>query len=73
MNFIHNLFDANIKELKPFQSMDFDLRLFETPEDLVSEINDKEKQDGLSRLVAGYAWEWISKKDKSKLNKDKKE
>jgi DUF2075 family protein/phage repressor protein C with HTH and peptisase S24 domain len=42
--------------------------LFDNPEDLVREINEKEKRDGLSRLVAGYAWEWVSKKDKSKFD-----
>ncbi|MCE2974207.1 MAG: DUF2075 domain-containing protein [Sediminibacterium sp.] len=68
VNFIHNLFDANIKELFPYKSLDFDLRLFDNPEDLVKEINLKEKAEGLSRLVAGYAWEWISKKDKNKFD-----
>jgi DUF2075 family protein/predicted GIY-YIG superfamily endonuclease len=68
VNFIHNLFDSNIKELFPYKSLDFDLRLFDKPEDLVKEINLKEKAEGLSRLVAGYAWEWISKKDKNKFD-----
>jgi len=68
VNFIHNLLDSNIKELFPYKSLDFDLRLFDNPEDLVKEINLKEKAEGLSRLVAGYAWEWISKKDKNKFD-----
>lgn len=68
VNFIHNLLDANVKELLPYKSLDFDLRLFDNPEDLVSEISLKEKVEGLSRLVAGYAWEWVSKKDKNKFD-----
>ncbi|MBW0177286.1 DNA/RNA helicase domain-containing protein [Sediminibacterium sp.] len=68
VNFIHNLFDANLKKLMPFKSLDFDLRLFDNPDDLVREINIREKAEGLSRLVAGYAWEWVSKKDKNKFD-----
>jgi len=65
VNFIHNILDANFKQIKPFQSMDFDLRLFDTPEQLVSEIEARDSEYGLSRLVAGYAWEWVSKKNKN--------
>ena len=68
VNFIHHLLDANLKELKPFQGIDFELRLFDNPKELVTEINKKEKEYGLSRLVAGYAWEWVSKNDKSKYD-----
>lgn len=68
VNFVHDLLDGNTKRTKPFKSFDFDIRLFENPEDLVAQINNKEKEDGLSRLVAGYAWEWISKSDKNKFD-----
>ena len=68
VNFIHHLLDANLKELKPFQGIDFELKLFDNPKELVTEINKKEKEYGLSRLVAGYAWEWVSKNDKSKYD-----
>lgn len=68
VNFIHNLLDGDVKKLLPFKSLDFDLKLFDNPEDLVSEINSKEQTEGLSRLVAGYAWEWVSKKDKNKFD-----
>lgn len=68
VNFIHNLLDANIDELSPYKSLDFDLRLFDNPEELLHEINLREKSEGLSRLVAGYAWEWVSKKDKNKFD-----
>lgn len=68
VNFIHNLLDANVNKLLPFKSFDFDLKLFDNPEDLVNEINSKEQAEGLSRLVAGYAWEWVSKKDKNKFD-----
>jgi DUF2075 family protein len=68
VNFIHDLFDANVSKLKLFRAVDFDLRLFENLEELVDEIKSREAESGLSRMVAGYAWEWVSKKDKSKFD-----
>lgn len=68
VNFIHDLLDANLKTTKPFYSLDFDFKLFDNPEDFVKEIQEKENKEGLSRLVAGYAWEWLSKKDKNKFD-----
>jgi uncharacterized protein len=68
VNFVHDLLDSNTHRIKPFRSIDFDLRLFEHPEQLVAQINIKEDREGLSRLVAGYAWEWVSKSDKNKYD-----
>jgi DUF2075 family protein/SOS-response transcriptional repressor LexA/predicted GIY-YIG superfamily endonuclease len=68
VKFIHNLLDGKLKEIKPFQSYHYDVRLFDDMADLVNEIRFKENNEGLSRLVAGYAWEWVSKNDKSKYD-----
>lgn len=68
VNFIHNLFDAKTNNLKLFKAIDFELKLFDNIDDLVNEISEKENKEGLSRLVAGYAWEWVSKKDKNKFD-----
>lgn len=43
----------------------YDFRLFTSFQDFHKEIIVKEKELGLSRLIAGYSWPWISKKDKS--------
>lgn len=68
VNFIHDLFDSNLSKIKTFRSIDFDLRYFESFQELVDEIKVKNTEFGLSRLVAGYAWEWVSKKDNSKFD-----
>ncbi len=47
---------------------DYDFRLFSSFRDFHDEIIAKEKQLGLSRLIAGYSWPWISKKDKSQYD-----
>lgn len=43
----------------------YDLRFFDNLGDMRREIELREQEHKLSRLVAGYAWEWRSKKDKS--------
>lgn len=52
-----------------FQSFsDYDLLLFERFGKMVSEIKEKESEYNLSRLVAGYAWDWKSKNDPSQMD-----
>lgn len=68
VNFVHHLLDGKVEMLQPFHSLEYDLRLFDNLEHLVQEIKIKESDEGLSRLVAGYAWEWISKEDKSQYD-----
>jgi DUF2075 family protein len=38
--------------------LDFDLRVFDSPQELHEEIARKNEQTRLSRVVAGYCWEW---------------
>lgn len=64
VRFVHNVLD-NAKEIKPFQSLDYEFQLFDNLQAMVDTIKQKENSDGLSRMVAGYAWEWISKNDKN--------
>lgn len=68
VNFIHAMLDGKAKNTKPFYSVNYELRLFDKVENLIHEIKLKESQEGLSRLIAGYAWKWVSKKDKSQYD-----
>ena len=43
----------------------YDLRLFESFREMKTEIEKRNSEDGLSRLLAGFAWPWNSKDDKS--------
>ncbi len=47
-----------------FNLDDYDLRFFDSPNDLKNEIFEKNKINNKARLVAGYCWDWISKKNK---------
>ncbi|OGI68873.1 hypothetical protein A2732_01940 [Candidatus Nomurabacteria bacterium RIFCSPHIGHO2_01_FULL_40_10] len=57
---IEDLFD-----LKPLKKKDFgkyDFKIFYNINEMVDYIKEKDKQHGLSRVVAGYAWPWHTKK-----------
>ncbi|MHC8950388.1 DNA/RNA helicase domain-containing protein [Sphingobacterium hungaricum] len=68
VNFINNLLDNSTKDLKPYSDHSYESFLYESLDDMVDAINAREKQFGLSRMIAGFAWEWISKEDKSKYD-----
>lgn len=42
---------------------DYDLRFFDDLGAMRGAIREAEHRHGLSRLVAGYAWDWVSRKD----------
>ena len=42
----------------------YDFRIFDSPSDLFGEIISKNTENK-ARMVAGYCWDWVSKKDKS--------
>lgn len=64
INFVDRL--LNCQSLENLTVPDnYDLRLFESFSDFHKSIVQKEKEFGLSRLIAGYSWPWISKSDKS--------
>ncbi|MFI9485923.1 DNA/RNA helicase domain-containing protein [Promicromonospora sp. NPDC052451] len=41
----------------------YDLRMFDDLGEMVRTVREKDRQHGLARLVAGYAWPWLSKDD----------
>lgn len=43
----------------------YDVRLFDSFSDMRAEIARKNAEHGLARLLAGYAWEWVSRRDKT--------
>jgi DUF2075 family protein len=50
---------------QPTSFGDYDFRLFDNLADMTSELVAREQELGLARLVAGYAWQWRSKRDKT--------
>lgn len=50
---------ANIK----LDTDDFDFRVIDSPSELHDLIAERNKTNNKSRVVAGYCWDWVSKKD----------
>lgn len=44
-----------------FDFKDYDFILFDSIEKMIERIKNKDKEFGLSRLVAGYSWKWVSR------------
>lgn len=45
------------------EGIDYDFRVFDSPNQLRDAIFEKNKENNKARLVAGYCWDWVSKKD----------
>ena len=60
IEYVKNVLYCREKKLKHFD--DYDLRFFENMGQMESDIRKRNDEFGLSRLVAGYGWEWVTKK-----------
>lgn len=66
VKFIDNLLKCKVDSNNTiYNSKEYEFLLFDSIETLVEEIKLRNKEHGLSRLIAGYAWPWISKIDKT--------
>lgn len=61
IDFVSRFLDGEIIDIPDFG--DYDFRIFTDFRQMRDEILKREEEVGLSRLVAGYAWEWRSKND----------
>lgn len=43
-------------DLKPWQSSNYELKLFTSMPQMIKELEDKEKEHGLCRTISGYSW-----------------
>ena len=46
----------------PVDVGDYDLRFFDSPAEMRDAIRAREAESGLARMLAGYGYEWVSKK-----------
>lgn len=71
VNYVDNLLKCNHTNPRvTFNSKEYELILFDSIEDMVSEIKSRDVENGLSRLVAGYSWPWMTNKKDSKQDYD---
>ena len=67
LKFIEYIFDLKKPEKNKFPNYDF--KIFDDIEEMVSQIKIKDKQYKLSRVVAGYAWPWHTKPGSKSIQK----
>lgn len=48
--------------------LDYDFRVFSSPNEMFQQVKERNKVNNKSRVVAGYCWDWASKKDSSKMD-----
>lgn len=63
--YIDNILNLRNQSFIDF-SKDYDFRLFEDINQMCDLIYEKEKEVGLSRIVSGYGFKWVSKKSPTK-------
>jgi DUF2075 family protein len=50
--------------LSASSSGDYEFRMYDDAADMHDAIRDRDRSHGLARMVAGYAWKWVSKADR---------
>ena len=65
VEFVDALLNVQLQPGKQFSSNHYELTLFDSIDEMVAAIKQRNEQFGLSRLIAGYAWPWISKNDQT--------
>ncbi|MDO5322122.1 MAG: DUF2075 domain-containing protein [Bacteroidia bacterium] len=67
IDYVDSILSNSCTEVLDF-GRNYDIKLFDDPNELISFINKKDKSEGLCRTVAGYAWKWVSKKGNGTAN-----
>lgn len=66
VKFIDSLLKNNLDfNFTKFNHSNYKLLLFDNLNEMIEKIKDHNKINGLSRVVAGFSWKWISKNDKN--------
>jgi uncharacterized protein len=66
--FISDLLNKKLADNHIYKSKAYDFILFDSIEAFVDAIKNRDQEYGLSRMIAGYSWPWISKNDPSKFD-----
>lgn len=64
VHYINSLLNCMLRPTDNFTSKEYQFLFFDSIDEMVAEIKLRDKEYGLSRLIAGYSWPWPSKKNK---------
>lgn len=67
MSFLDDVLDIS-HGYYTFDPADYDIRVADAPEEMMSIIKQKNLKDNKARMLAGYCWDWVSKNDHSKYD-----
>jgi DUF2075 family protein len=65
LSWLDNILQIKETANTTLEGIQYDFRILESPDELRSLIFEKNKLDNKARLVAGYCWDWVSKKNKA--------
>lgn len=51
-----------------FDPEDYDIKIVDNPNEMMTKIKQLNLKDNKARMLAGYCWPWVSKKDKNALD-----
>ena len=68
ISFVDQLFKIKLGEQNFYKDSNYELLIFDYLPDLYERLSQKEKELGLCRVVAGYAWPWKSKEDQNEVD-----
>jgi len=63
LRWVDQLLEIENHDSLDLRGTDYDIRFVDSPSELRDLIFEKNKANNASRLVAGYCWDWVSKKD----------
>jgi DUF2075 family protein len=66
--FVDDLLSVGLYKGIVYRHKNYELNLYESLEEMEAVICDRDTQYGLSKIISGYAWPWISKKDKNSFD-----
>ena len=66
IDYVKKLLTCRLNEKTNFNDNKYEFFFYDNMEKMFNDIKEKNNEHGLSRVVAGYSWEWISQKVKPK-------
>ncbi|HEX8546762.1 MAG TPA: DNA/RNA helicase domain-containing protein [Cytophagaceae bacterium] len=68
IQFVDDLLHVKRTAIGKYSTEDYELYVFDSLNDLYSELSKKEEKYGLCRLIAGFSWPWLSKFTRSAID-----
>jgi len=68
VDWLDNALGVRVEVDHNFDRESFDFKIVESPKRLHEIIREKNQSNNKSRVVAGYCWDWVSKKDRTKTD-----